>query len=130
MFFIGEKNILKILKKKLKIFQNQKIENFGKFLENFQKSRKFSQSNSFFEVFGEINTFYFILNTRDMFLNAQNDRKTVPKLEKILRGEPEGSFFKKPPRIRTPLSGTSRAKGGFIARVNFKVRKSPPQAEK
>ena len=64
-------------------------------MDNFEKkSRKFSKSNSFFEVFGEINTFYFILNTRDMFLNAQNDRKTVPKLEKILRGEPEGSFFK------------------------------------
>ena len=29
-----------------------------------------------------------------MFLNAQNDRKTVPKLEQILRIEPEGSFFK------------------------------------
>ena len=77
-----EKIYFENLEKKLKIFQNRKIEKFGFFWEIFQKSRKFSKSNSFFEVFGEINTFYFILNTRDMFLNAQNDRKTVPKLEK------------------------------------------------
>ena len=89
---------MKILKKKVEIFQNQKIENFGKFLENFQKSRKFSQSNSFFEVFGEINTLYFILSTRDMFLNAQNDRKTVPKLEKSL-----GANLRDPSLTAIPL---------------------------